>query len=178
VQIVCEALVRELSRRDLPRGGGRILITTGDVESVYAKREVRNLIVQRFRWTINLDSRYRVIALVVALQSLDSEPGDTFTPKDLHEYCEVFWPIGFGPGVLSDKEFERYLNEMVGLGVLHRQGEDRYGLRSPNIISLLGDRSVTRSRYAAPTRLTGPRLGRDPPRRGPCAPRSWRTRAR
>jgi hypothetical protein len=141
VQIVCEALVRELSRRDLPRGGGRILITAGDVESVYAKREVRNLIVQRFRWTINLDSRYRVIALVVALQSLDSEPGDTFTPKDLHEYCEMFWPIGFGPGVLSDKEFERYLNEMVGLGVLHRQGEDRYGLRSPNIISLLGDRS-------------------------------------
>jgi hypothetical protein len=141
VQIVCEALVRELSRRDLPRGGGRILITAGDVESVYAKREVRDLIVQRFRWTINLDPRYRVIALVVALQSLDSEPGDTFTPKDLHEYCEMSWPIGFGPGVLSDKEFERYLNEMVGLGVLHRQGEDQYGLRSPNIISLLGGRS-------------------------------------
>ena len=141
VQIVCEALVRELSRRDLPPGGGRILITAGDVESVYAKREVRNLILLRFRWTINLDSRYRVIALVVALQTLDSEPGDTFTPEDLHEYCEMFWPVGFGPGVLSDKEFERYLNEMVGLGVLHRQGEDRYGLRSPNIISLLGDRS-------------------------------------
>jgi hypothetical protein len=141
VQIVCEALVRELSRRDLPRGGGRIVITVDDVESVYAKREVKDLIVQRFRWTINLDSRYRVIALVVALQSLDSEPGDTFTPKDLHEYCEIFWPIGFGPGVLSDKEFERYLNEMVGLGVLHRQGEYQYGLRSPNILSLLGDRS-------------------------------------
>jgi hypothetical protein len=154
VQIVCEALVRELSRRDLPSEGGRILITAGDVESVYAKREVRNLIVQRFRWTINLDSRYRVIALVVALQSLDSEPGDTFTPEDLHVYCEMFWPIGFGPGVLSDKEFERYLNEMVGLGVLHRQGEDRYGLRSPNIISLLGDRnSLERELDEAPRHL-------------------------
>jgi hypothetical protein len=154
VQIVCEALVRELSRRDLPGGGGRILITAGDVEAVYAKREVRNLIVQRFRWTINLDSRYRVIALVVALQSLDSEPGDTFTPEDLHEYCEMYWPIGFGPGVLSDKEFERYLNEMVGLGVLHRQGEDRYGLRSPNILSLLGDRnSLERELDEAPRHL-------------------------
>jgi hypothetical protein len=140
VQILCEALVRELSRRDLPRGGGRIFVTSGDVESVYARRDVRDLIVQRFRWTINLDSRYRVIALVVALQSLDPDTGDTFTPKDLQEYCEVFWPIGFAPEVLSDKEFERYLNEMVGLGVLHRQG-DRYGLRSPNIISLLGDSS-------------------------------------
>ena len=140
VQIVCEALVRELSRRDLPEGGGRILVTGGDVDSVYSKRDVRDLIVQRFRWTINLDSRYRVIALVVAMQSLDSDPGDAFTPEELHEYCEVFWPTGFAPGVLSDKEFERYLNEMVGLGVLHRQG-DKYGLRSPNIISLLGDRS-------------------------------------
>jgi hypothetical protein len=34
-----------LSRRDLPRGGGRILIKAGDVESVYAKREVRDLVV-------------------------------------------------------------------------------------------------------------------------------------
>ena len=140
VQILCEALVRELSRRDFPRGGGRIFVTSGDVESVYARRDVRDLIVQRFRWTINLDSRYRVIALVVALQSLDPDTGDTFTPKDLQEYCEVFWPTGFAPEVLNDKEFERYLNEMVGLGVLHRQG-DRYGLRSPNIISLLGDSS-------------------------------------
>jgi hypothetical protein len=153
VQIVCEALVRELSRRDLPRGGGRILICSEDVASVYAKREVRDLIVQRFRWTINLDSRYRVIALVVALQSLDSSPGDTFTPQELHEYCEVFWPKGFSTGVLNGKEFERYLKEMVGLGVLHRQG-DQYGLRSPNIISMLGDReSLTRELYEAPEQL-------------------------
>ena len=153
VQIVCEALVRELRRRDLPASGGRITITSGDVESVYAKREVRDLIVQRFRWTINLDSRYRVIALVVALQSLDSEPGETFTPKELHEYCELFWPTGFSAGLLSDKEFERYLKEMVGLGVLHRQG-DQYGLRSPNIISLLGDRdSLTRELDEAPQHL-------------------------
>ena len=153
VQILCEALVRELSRRDLPEGGGRIVVTGADVELVYAKREVRDLIVQRFRWTINLDSRYRVIALVVALQSLDSDPGDTFTPEELHEYCELFWPKGFAAGVLSDKEFERYLNEMVGLGVLHRLG-DQYGLRSPNIISLLGDRtSLTRELDEAPRHL-------------------------
>lgn len=153
VQILCEALVRELSRRDLPEGGGRIVVTGGDVELVYAKREVRDLIVQRFRWTINLDSRYQVIALVVALQSLDSDPGDTFTTGELHEYCELYWPKGFALGVLSDKEFERYLNEMVGLGVLHRQG-DLYGLRSPNIISLLGDRSsLTRELDEAPRHL-------------------------
>src|SRR6266568_3202920 len=153
VQIMCEALVRELSRRKLPSGGGRILVTSGDVESVYAKREVRDLIVQRFRWTINLDNRYRVIALVVALRSLDSAPGETFTPQELHEDCEVFWPAGFSSGVLTTKEFRRYLVEMVGLGVLHRQGE-QFGLRSPNIIGLLGTReSLDQELAEAPRHL-------------------------
>jgi len=153
VQIVCEALVRELSRRQLPRDGGRIQVRSQDIEAVYAKREVRDLIVQRFRWTINLDNRYRVIALVVALRSLDSDPGETFTPEELNEDCEVFWPAGFSSGVLTSKEFRRYLEEMVGLGVLHRQGE-QYGLRSPNIISLLGTRqSLDQELAEAPRHL-------------------------
>ena len=139
VQIVCEALVREMQGRQLADKGGRILITSADVESVYAKREVKDLIAQRFRWTINLDNRYRVIALVVAFRSLDSEPGEAFSVEELHDECEVFWPTGFSRGVLTNKEFRRYLEEMVGLGVLHRQNE-QYGLRSPNIIGLLGTR--------------------------------------
>jgi hypothetical protein len=139
VQIVCEALVRELSRRQLAAEGGRIVVTAADVESVIAKREVRNLIVQRFWWTINLDPRFRVIALVVAVRSLDSGPGETFAPEDLQEFCEVYWPKGFAGGQLTSKEFRRYLEEMLGLGVLYRQG-DQYGLRSPNILGLLGAR--------------------------------------
>lgn len=141
VQIVCEALVRELSRRQPAAEGGRIIITAADVESVIAKREARNLIVQRFWWTINLDPRYRVIALVVAVRSLDSGPGETFTPEDLQEFCELYWPKGFAGGQLTSKEFRRYLEEMVGLGVLYRQA-DQYGLRSPNILGLLGTRQA------------------------------------
>jgi hypothetical protein len=139
VQIVCEALVREMQDRKLPEEGGRILITSADVDAVCTKREVRDLIAQRFRWTINLDNRYRVIALVVALRSLDSDPGEAFSAEELHDECEVFWPVGFARSVLTSKEFRRYLEEMVGLGVLHCQNGD-YGLRSPNIIGLLGTR--------------------------------------
>lgn len=139
IQIVCEALVRQMQSRPLPAEGGRIVITSTDVESVYAKREVRDLIVQRFRWTINVDSRYRVIALVVAFRSFDVEPGETFTISELHDECEYFWPTGFSRDVLSSKEFQRYLEEMVGLGVLHRR-DDQYGLRSPTIVGLLGTR--------------------------------------
>lgn len=138
VQIVCEALVRHMQARPLPTDGGRITVEDQDVRAVCEEKSVQDLIAQRFRWTINLDSRYRVIALVVALRSRAvNEPASAFSVDDLRDDCEYFWEVGFNREVLSRKEFERYLAEMVGLGVLHRQG-DRYGLRSPNIIRMLG----------------------------------------
>ncbi|WP_142239436.1 MULTISPECIES: ATP-binding protein [Mycobacteriaceae] len=137
VQIVCEALVKHLQNRQIPEAGGRIAVTANDIRDVCANPKVRELIAQRFRWTINLDSRYRVIALVVALNSLDSEPGATFSVDDVREECETWWPAGFNPNELSRNEFERYLVEMKGLGILDRR-EDRWGLRSPNIIQMLG----------------------------------------
>lgn len=151
VQIVCEALVRHVQDRALPDGGGRVVIEDADVDAIYAKPKVRDLIAQRFRWTINLDSHYRVIALVVAINSLDAAPGEAFSVDELREQCETFWPEGFAMGVLSGKEFQRYLEEMVGLGVLHLQG-DEYGLRSPTIIGLLGSRESLNQELAEASR--------------------------
>jgi hypothetical protein len=141
VQIVCEALVKHVQGRQLPGGNEvRIAITEKDVQDVCDKQSVRDLIELRFRWTINLDSRYRVIALVVALESIDDGPGLTLTVDEMREQCETYWPAGFDPVELSRKEFERYLEEMVGLRVLRRH-EGRYGLRSPYIIQMLGSRA-------------------------------------
>ena len=142
IQIICDAVVRHMRNRDLPATGGRVTIRTGDVDDVYSKRDVRDLIVQRFRWTINLDSRYKVIALVTALRSLESMPGERFRASELHDDCESFWPAGFSRSTLSSREFFRYLDEMQGLGVLHRQGEDEFGLRSPSILGLIGSRDT------------------------------------
>ncbi|WP_320064351.1 hypothetical protein [Micromonospora sp. RTGN7] len=141
VQIFCEALVNHLRERSLPPSGGRITITSYDIDAVYTNRDVRNLIGQRFRWTINLDNRYRVIAIVVALLSNDSPAGARFNPEDLREYCEAYWPEAFSSDVLTRKEFIRYLDEMVGLGVLRRIGES-YGMRSPNVVAMLGTPSA------------------------------------
>jgi hypothetical protein len=137
VQIVCEALVNHLQKRAIPEDGGRIVVTDSDVREVCTNNKVRELIAQRFRWTINLDSRYRVIALVVAMYSLMEDPGTTFAVDDLRTECEANWPAGFSPSELSRNEFERYLVEMKGLGILY-QHEDQWALRSPNIIQMLG----------------------------------------
>ena len=140
VQIFCEALVRHLQQRPISAAGGRVVVTDDDISAVYASREVRNLIAQRFRWTINLDNRYRVIAIVMALLSLESSIGAMFDPEDLHEYCEWYWPEAFAGDEITRKEFVRYLDELVGLGVLRRGADDRYGIRSPNVVAMLGSR--------------------------------------
>lgn len=140
VQIVCDELVRYLQKRQIPEPAGRMVITAEDVRAVCSDRRVRDLIAQRFRWTINLDSRYRVIALVVALNSIGAEPGVRFSVDELREWCEVCWPNGFSPDQLSRNEFERYLVEMQGLGILQQPAPDSWALRSPNIIQMLGTR--------------------------------------
>ncbi|HLS79412.1 MAG TPA: hypothetical protein VK083_21745 [Nocardia sp.] len=163
VQILCDALVRRMQTQQLPPSGGRIEITAQHVDAVYAERDVRDLIVQRFRWTINLDARYRIIALVVALNSMDAEPGASFSVSELREQCETFWEVGFARDVLPEARFRSYLDEMVGLGVLHRRnentawGEYSYGLRSPHILGLLGTRAaLDRELSEAPTLLELP----------------------
>lgn len=140
IQIVCDSLVRHIRTTATAGHDGRIVITSRHIDEVYAKREVRELIADRFQWTINLDPRYRVIAQVVALRSLDAQPGESFRPSDLHDDCEFYWGEGFSRRSLSSSEFKRYLNEMTGLGVLHRQ-DGGYSLRSPSILGLLGSRA-------------------------------------
>lgn len=138
IQIVCEALVEHMKSESMPKGGGRIVITGQHVNDVYAKRAVRDRISDRFRWTIQLDNRYRIIALVTAWLTFDATPGEAFSPAHLQEQCADFWRAGFEKTTLSSSEFRRYLEEMRGLGVLHRQDDGDYVLRSPNIRSLLG----------------------------------------
>ena len=180
VQIVCEALVRHLQKRPIPEKGGRMVITAEDVRDVCADPKVSDSIAQRFRWTIHLDSRYRVIALVVAFNSIGAPPGVRFSVDELREWCEVWWPDGFSPDELSRNEFERYLVEMKGLGILQDPEPEMWALRSPNIIQMLGTRDRLEKELAeAQTHLERP-LEYNPTMarqimgdsEGPAAPRS------
>ena len=144
IQIMGDALIRHmLEKYRQPEGGVRVVVTDRDVDDVFAKRDVRTSIEERFRWTIRLDNRYLVIALVIALRTLDGVPGEGFSPEQVREDCEVYWPAGFDRGVLSTMEYRRYLSEMVGLGVLYESGSGvraEYGLSNQAILGLLGSR--------------------------------------
>jgi hypothetical protein len=136
VQAFCNALVRRLhSRERLAHGAPPTIITDRDIEEVYGDREVRDWIASRFELTINLDNRYRVIAYATAMMTNEYDR-PVFAVSTLLDECKTFWRAGFQDLNLDD--FSAYLDEMVGLGVLVRTTGDQYGIRSPNVIRLLG----------------------------------------
>jgi hypothetical protein len=135
VQAFCNALVRRMHSRRLAPNAPPTVITDRDIDEVYSDRELRDWIASRFELTINLDNRYRVIAYATAMMTNDAEQ-PVFAVSMLLDACRTFWRTGFHGLNLDD--FTAYLDEMVGLGVLVRTTGDEYGIRSPNVIRLLG----------------------------------------
>lgn len=117
-------------------------ITRSDIESIYHNPQVRETIQDRFNITLKLDERYEAIALSLILAQLDDQNGfdRLYTPEELYKICHEDWPAGF-EDVRIDK-FKGFLEEMRGLGVLSvdygENGNRKYRLRSPNLVSLMG----------------------------------------
>ncbi|MDX8033285.1 hypothetical protein SK803_23960 [Lentzea sp. BCCO 10_0856] len=140
IQIFCEELVRTLHSRvsqiqDLP-----MRIRESDVEAVAASDRVRARIAERLRITINLEDRYRVLMLIIALESLKDSFGADYGADELLELARLYWPAGFDDMTVTQTSI--HLTEMVGLGLLIRlSGQDRFAVRSPNVVNMLGTKS-------------------------------------
>ncbi|MBR7835193.1 hypothetical protein KDL01_18110 [Actinospica durhamensis] len=135
LQIFCDALVRRLATRE-SSSGLPSLIREEDVE--LAAQQVRPVLAERLRFTINLQDRYRLLMLILALKSVDDGYSRGYGTTELLDEARVWWPDGFGPA--TPDEVDVTLGEMVGLGVVVRRGEHRYAVRSPNLVAMLGSR--------------------------------------
>lgn len=132
VQYFGDLLLRRLYQtapEDLP-----YKVTAEDVNAVQADPDISKAFRDRFEWTLDLDRRYKVIAYVVALHTMDNR-GSTVEEKELWEQCREWWPTGFGACPLD--EFRSLIEECVDLGVLIEE-QDAYRLRTPHILTLLG----------------------------------------
>ncbi|MET8996976.1 hypothetical protein [Amycolatopsis sp. NPDC004169] len=138
IQIFCEELVRTMhARREQARASSIPVEVTEDVvEAVASGKRVRKQIEERLRITINLDDRYRVLMLVIALLSLKDSFGADYGPEEILEQARERWPAGFGK--LDGRQVSINLSEMVDLGLLIKLSEDRYAVRSPNVVTMLG----------------------------------------
>ncbi|WP_396911535.1 AAA family ATPase [Mycolicibacterium sp.] len=75
IQLVCNDLVAHLQSRPLRKGEPLITISDTDVDFVTAHETTRSKIAEKLRLTIALEDRYRVIALAVAIMSMEDNFG-------------------------------------------------------------------------------------------------------
>ena len=144
IQIYCKHLLSHLTdgTRPLfdPKKSPPYLIRSHHLDAVQDE-ELREKILDKFKLTLDLDPRYRVIALCIALQTLESwdrnAPPRGADPAWVREQALQWWPKGFADDT-SLEGFRTILDEMVGLGVVRKVHANTYTLRSPNLASLLG----------------------------------------
>jgi hypothetical protein len=139
LQFACRALIEHFSGARAGRGANvPITINAAQLDQVFEREDLRERIRERFDWTLNLDPRYRVIALIVALRALeDPQLGAVgLLARDLWEQALAYWERGFAS--ITRDEFDVLLEEMINLEVLI-ETEGRFRLPSTSVMRLLGD---------------------------------------
>jgi hypothetical protein len=144
IQLYCNQLLRHVNHPHQavfdPKTSPPYVITSRHVEEAYHSQDLRKAIRDRVMWTLQLDQRYEVITYSIAYDSiLDHERGmvNGFSVSEIRAAALTWWPQGFRSDT-SEEYFRVLLDEMVGLGILRMVDGDRYALRSPNVISLMG----------------------------------------
>lgn len=139
VQIFCDRLIAALREKPLGSGHWPITVTDEDVRAVASSQQVHRHIAERLRITINLEDRYRVLALVIVLRSQMDGFARGYSADELLSAAKQHWRDGFSTLTASDVRI--YLDEMVGLGLLIEEAHHRrYAVRSPNVVHMLGTR--------------------------------------
>ncbi|MBG0817819.1 hypothetical protein [Planomonospora sp. ID82291] len=135
IQLFADALLTRLRRISATHAALPYEITREDVDAVWRDNKLARGFRDRFEWTLNLDKRYKVIAYTVAFHALDEGAAGELTANQLRAECLEWWPHGFRDS--TSDGFRGLLEECVNLGVLAADGE-RYRLRTPHILNLLG----------------------------------------
>ena len=143
IQLYCQKLIELVNNPNESHFDFRLsppyVITSQHVDNAYQKKDLGAAVRERFMWTVHLDLRYELLAFCIAFRSgsADNINDDGLSVDQIRDEALSFWKAGFQNSA-SRHNFKVLLDEMVGLGVLRAIGNDRYGLRNPNIITLLG----------------------------------------
>lgn len=138
IQLFCHELLQALHRRAATEPPP-YAIQQSDVEAVYRQPDVRLRIRERLDWTLALDMRYQAIAWTMIVDQMGAHDSYAapYTAGDILEAVRDWWPAGFA-NVSIEQLRGGVLEEMVGLGILVRNADGHYRLRSPNLVRLMG----------------------------------------
>ncbi|MEV0982143.1 hypothetical protein [Streptomyces sp. NPDC049915] len=106
------------------------------LERVIGSQDLTDRTRNTINLTLELDPRYKLIALIVALEAHANGVDRRMTTRALSRACDDWWPQGF-TGQAPD-EFRALLEEMTGLGILAGDPQG-WRLRSSNVLRLLGN---------------------------------------
>ena len=142
IQLFCFHLLNDLREHHAARFTNSRMtppcqITSAHVQAAYGSR-VRQAIHDKINLTLHLDSRYELIACLLASHHAHQTGTDGVDLRTIRDDAALYWPAGFNE-MRSDDEFRALLEEMVGLGIIRQvSGTNRFGLRNPNVMMLLG----------------------------------------
>ena len=174
IQLYCRSLVEHFTQGARSGLSVPITITAEALDEVERSHDLLERVRERFEWTLDLDPRYRVLALEVARLSLGDQEvrARGITAAALREAVRDRWPDGF-KGVTGD-EFRVLLGEMVDLEVFASAGQDRFRLPTSNVLRLFGDEEGIEFQFleliesiAEPAEYTPSRLRRQLQERSP-----------
>lgn len=139
IQFFCKRLVERMTksfahtRIDLP-----VKVQRTDVESVYRDNDVKDEIRQRLELTLKLSTRYQAVAwtMIVEQKAERDSYSRAFAASEVLDLVQYHWQKGFEK-VETDK-MRSILDELCGLGVLVKNSDGYYRLRSPNVVRLMG----------------------------------------
>lgn len=139
IQAYCKKLLEHMYNKR-PQDQAVAYITAADLDAVENDHDLLTELQTRFGWTLDLDKRYKAIALILAdIYYHDVEIGknDGVPVSEIRDYCEIAAAVHFRG--MSASAYESLVDEMRKLNVLERNGS-RYRLRNPSVAMLIGDR--------------------------------------
>lgn len=139
IQMYCSKLLNHMYNK---RGTSNpwAYITAADLDTVELDDDLLTELQQKFSWTLDLDKRYKAIALILAdyyYSEVEIGKNEGLTVAEIRMWCEIESPLHFKN--MSSGAYEGLVDEMRKLNVLERNGS-RYRLRNPSIAMLIGDR--------------------------------------
>ena len=139
IQLYGEALIKAIVPHRIS-GAPLYSINEDVLDETYQSRNLRDMIRSRFHLTLQLDPRYEIIAYSIANSCIEhsSVLYEGIEHQTIDESVRTWWPEGFHDIEYGTERFRSLLDEMVGLGVLRTTQNNRYTLRNPNILLLMG----------------------------------------
>ena len=139
IQIYCSKLLEHMYNK---RGSSTAwsYITAADLDTVELDDDLLTELQQKFSWTLDLDKRYKAIALILAdyyYSEIETGKNEGLNVAEIRMWCEIESGVHFKN--VSSGAYEGLVDEMRKLNVLERNGS-RYRLRNPSIAMLIGDR--------------------------------------